>query len=290
MIPTEIFKKIRLIELKTKNIVNNIMGGEYHSAFKGSGVEFSELREYIHGDDIRRIDWNVTAKTNKPYIKRYNEERQLTVILAIDISASSYFGTKNTLKSDIMIEIASVISFSAISNNDKVGLLLFSNTIEKFIPPQKGRKHVLRVIRELLYYKPKKKRTNINIGIDHLLKIMKRKSIVFLISDFWDDSFYKSMKIINQKHDLVNIAIHDSAEKNFPDLGLIKLEDVETKNTYWIDSNAQNYHKINNNFKSHLNDFTDYCKKNKIDLIKIDSEIGYIDPLVKFFNTRSNKY
>ncbi len=290
MIPTEIFKKIRLIELKTKNIVNNIMGGEYHSAFKGSGVEFSELREYIHGDDIRRIDWNVTAKTNKPYIKRYNEERQLTVILAIDISASSYFGTKNTLKSDIMIEIASVISFSAISNNDKVGLLLFSNTIEKFIPPQKGRKHVLRVIRELLYYKPKKKRTNINIGIDHLLKIMKRKSIVFLISDFWDDSFYKSMKIINQKHDLVNIAIHDSAEENFPDLGLIKLEDVETKNTYWIDSNAQNYHKINNNFKSHLNDFTDYCKKNKIDLIKIDSEIGYIDPLVKFFNTRSNKY
>ena len=290
MIPTEIFKKIRLIELKTKNIVNNIMGGEYHSAFKGSGVEFSELREYIHGDDIRRIDWNVTAKTNKPYIKRYNEERQLTVVLAIDISASSYFGTKNTLKSDIMIEIASVISFSAISNNDKVGLLLFSNTIEKFIPPQKGRKHVLRVIRELLYYKPKKKRTNINIGIDHLLKIMKRKSIVFLISDFWDDSFYKSMKIINQKHDLVNIAIHDSAEENFPDLGLIKLEDVETKNTYWIDSNAQNYHKINNNFKSHLNDFTDYCKKNKIDLIKIDSEIGYIDPLVKFFNTRSNKY
>ena len=199
MIPSEIIKKIKQIEIKTNRLVNDLFGGEYHSAFKGAGMEFSEVRNYIPGDDIRKIDWNVTARTGIPYIKRFREERELTVILMVDISGSSYYGTGELLKSDLMIEIASILSFSAIKNNDKVGLLLFSNKIEKYIPANKGKTHVLRVIREIFNFKAENTSSNINIALKHLQKVLKRKSIIFILSDFWSDEYQNTMKAINKK-------------------------------------------------------------------------------------------
>ena len=243
MIPSEIIQKVRLIEIKTRRIVNNLFGGEYHSAFKGMGMEFAEVREYYPGDDIRAIDWNVTARIGKPYIKKYDEERELTVILMIDVRASGCYGAGVLLKSDIMIELASILSFSAIKNNDKVGLLLFSDRIEKYIPPQKGKSHVLRVIREMIYHETKDRGTDIGFALDHIQKVLKRKSIIFLLSDFWDDSFYKSMKRLNKKHDLINIQILDQSEFILPNMGLMKIHDAENKNASWIDTTNYNNRK-----------------------------------------------
>ena len=244
MIPSEIIKKVKLIEIKTRHIVNNIFGGEYHSAFKGTGMEFAEVREYYPGDDIREIDWNVTARTGKTFIKKFDEERELTVMLLIDVSGSSFYGTGGLLKNDIMIELASILSFSAIKNNDKVGILLFSDIIEKYIPPKKGKSHVLRFIREIVFHSAKNKSTNIKLALDHILKVLKRKSIIFLISDFWDNNYHKSMKRINKKHDLINIQILEQYEIIFPKLGLIKIHDTENNNTTWIDSRYFNKNAI----------------------------------------------
>ena len=291
MIPSEIIRKVRLLEIKTRHIVNNIFGGEYHSAFKGMGMEFAEVREYCPGDDVRTIDWNVTARAGKPFIKQYDEERELTVMLMIDVSASGYFGTGMSLKSDIMIELASVLSFSAIKNNDKVGLLLFSDQIEKFIPPAKGKSHVLRVIREMIYHAAKDINTDISVALEHMQKVLKRRSIIFLISDFWDTSFEQSMKLINNKHDLINIQILDKAEMSIPDIGMIKFHDVENQSKNWIDTNnvelkAYISSKIQNNNKI----FSTFCKKNRIDLISIDTSKDYIYPLEEFFNNRMNRH
>ena len=290
MIPFEIIQKVRLIEIKTRRIVNNLFGGEYHSAFKGMGMEFAEVREYYPGDDIRAIDWNVTARAGKPYIKKYDEERELTVMLLIDVSASGYYGTGSLLKSDIMIELASVLSFSAIKNNDKVGLLLFSDRIEKYILPKKGKSHVLRVIREIIFYKPKDRETNITSALEHIQKVLKRKSIIFLLSDFWDESFYHSMKLINKKHDLINIQILDQSEEILPNMGLIKLHDAENKNTSWIDTSNQNNiettTELIRNKKHYIHTF---CKKNNIDIMSINTKDGYVEPLVRFFNSRLHR-
>ena len=291
MIPSEIIKKVRLIEIKTRHIVNNLFGGEYHSAFKGMGMEFAEVREYFPGDDIRAIDWNVTARTGKPFIKKYDEERELTVMLIIDVSASGFFGTGESLKSDIMIELASILSFSAIKNNDKVGLLLFSDQIEEFIPPKKGKSHVLRVIREMIFHKAKDRKTDISIALDHIQKVIKRKSIIFLLSDFWDDSYQKSMKLINKKHDLINIQILDKAEITIPKLGLTKFHDVETQSSTWIDTNNKLIHQ---NMKNYIyiknNIIRNFCKNNKIDFISIDTSENYLIPLEQFFNTRIHRH
>jgi len=290
MIPSEIIQKVRLIEIKTRRIVNNLFGGEYHSAFKGMGMEFAEVREYYPGDDIRAIDWNVTARTGKPYIKKYDEERELTVILMIDVSASGFYGTGELLKSDIMIELASILSFSAIKNNDKVGLLLFSDRIEKYIPPQKGKSHVLRVIREMINHETTDKGTDIGFALDHIQKVLKRKSIIFLLSDFWDDSFYQSMKRLNKKHDLINIQILDQSEFKLPNMGLMKVHDAENKNVYWIDTtkynNRRNISELNLSKKNSIEYF---CKRNKIDLINVNTKNGYVEPLVQFFNSRLNR-
>ena len=290
MIPSEIIQKVRLIEIKTRRIVNNLFGGEYHSAFKGMGMEFAEVREYYPGDDIRSIDWNVTARTGKPYIKKYDEERELTVILMIDVSASGFYGTGVLLKSDIMIELASILSFSAIKNNDKVGLLLFSDKIEKYIPPQKGKSHVLRVIREMIYHETKDRGTDIGFALDHIQKVLKRKSIIFLLSDFWDDSFYQSMKRLNKKHDLINIQILDQSEFILPNIGLIKVHDAENKKTSWIDTNKYNNGKnISELILSKKNKIEYYCKRNNIDLISVNTKNGYVEPLVNFFNSRLHR-
>ena len=289
MIPSEIIKKIKQIEIRTKRLVNDLFGGEYHSAFKGAGMEFSEVRSYIPGDDIREIDWNVTARTGTPYIKKFKEERELTVMLMIDISGSSYYGTGEMLKSDLMIEIASILSFSAIKNNDKVGLLLFSDKIEKYIPANKGKTHVLRVIREVINFKPENTSSNINIAIKHLQKVLKRKSIIFILSDFWSEGYETTMKILNKKHDLINVNINDSSEKKLHELGFIKIEDAESKKSYWIDLNKANIKTISNNVKKRFNAFNDFCRKNKIDLININSKDNYIEPIINFFNSRIHK-
>lgn len=291
MIPAEILKKVRLIEIKTRHIVNNIFGGEYHSAFKGMGMEFAEVREYYPGDDIRAIDWNVTARTGKPFIKKYDEERELTVMLIVDVSASGFFGTGESLKSDIMIELASILSFSAIKNNDKVGLLLFSDKIEEFIPPKKGKSHVLRVIREMIYHKAKDRRTDISIALEHIQKVLKRKSIIFLLSDFWDDSYQQTMKLINKKHDLINIQILDKAEIAIPKLGMVKFHDAETQKSAWIDTNNKQVQNISTKYIQNKNKvIKEFCKKNKIDFISIDTAEGYLNPLEQFFSTRMHRH
>ena len=291
MIPAEILKKVRLIEIKTRHIVNNIFGGEYHSAFKGMGMEFAEVREYYPGDDIRAIDWNVTARTGKPFIKKYDEERELTVMFIVDVSASGFFGTGESLKSDIMIELASILSFSAIKNNDKVGLLLFSDKIEEFIPPKKGKSHVLRVIREMIYHKAKDRKTDISIALEHIQKVLKRKSIIFLLSDFWDDSYQQTMKLINKKHDLINIQILDKAEIAIPKLGMVKFHDAETQKSAWIDTNNKQVQNISTKYIQNKNKvIKEFCKKNKIDFISIDTAEGYLNPLEQFFSTRMHRH
>ena len=291
MIPAEILKNVRLIEIKTRHIVNNIFGGEYHSAFKGMGMEFAEVREYYPGDDIRAIDWNVTARTGKPFIKKYDEERELTVMLIVDVSASGFFGTGESLKSDIMIELASILSFSAIKNNDKVGLLLFSDKIEEFIPPKKGKSHVLRVIREMIYHKAKDRKTDISIALEHIQKVLKRKSIIFLLSDFWDDSYQQTMKLINKKHDLINIQILDKAEIAIPKLGMVKFHDAETQKSAWIDTNNKQVQNISTKYIQNKNKvIKEFCKKNKIDFISINTAEGYLNPLEQFFSTRMHRH
>ena len=285
MISNELIKKIKNIEIQTNILVNNMFGGEYHSAFKGIGMEFNEVREYIPGDDIRNIDWNVTAKYQKPFIKVFEEERELSVIVAIDISGSSYFGLSNKLKKETIVDIASILSLSAIKNNDKVGILLFSNKIELYVPPNKGRTHILRLIREMIIFEPKNNHTDLSFASEYLIKILKRKSVVFFISDFFDNSYSKPLKIINQKHDLICIQINDKYEYDFNDYGLIKIQDNETKKEVWVDLSGNG--KFNTKY---LNEFMFFCKKNNIDLIKIISSNNYIKPLVDFFKKRINSH
>ncbi len=287
MIPQEILQKVRLIEIKTRHVVNDIFGGEYHSAFKGKGMEFAEVREYVPGDDIRDIDWNVTARTGKPFIKKFDEERELTVMLMIDVSASGFYGTGDTLKSDLMVELSSVLSFSAIKNNDKVGLILFSDKIEKFIPPEKGKTHVMRIIRELIFYKAEDQQTDLSQAIEFVQKVIKRKSVIFLLSDYQDVHFYKPLCHLNNKHDVISIKFDDSSEKEIPNLGMIKLHDSETQRSIWVDSKSKRLRALME-IAVLENDRTlkRYFDKNKIDFIPINTESGYIEPLVSFFTRR----
>ena len=291
MIPAEILKKVKLIEIRTRRLVNELFGGEYQSAFKGLGMEFAEVREYQPGDDIRNIDWNVTARTGKPFIKKFEEERELTVMLVVDVSASGYFGTGDSLKSDIMIEIAAVLGFSAIRNNDKVGLLLFSDQVEEYIPPKKGKAHVLRVIRELIYYKAKDKKTNISSALEHLIKTIKRKSVVFVLSDYFDANFHSALRILNQKHDLICIKVVDDAELNFPDLGLIKIHDAENQTSHWIDVGSDKKRKlIAEQYAKNNVEYEYFCQRHEIDLISVNTTNGYIEPLVEYMNKRITRH
>ncbi|MBU1061388.1 MAG: DUF58 domain-containing protein, partial [Candidatus Omnitrophica bacterium] len=225
MIPKEILKKVKQIEIRTGRLVNDVFAGQYESIFKGRGMEFHEVREYVQGDDIRSIDWNVTARTGHPYVKKFVEERELTVLLMADISMSGQFGTREKMKKEIMAELGALLAFSAIKNNDKIGLLLFTDNVEKFISPKKGRSHVLRVIRELLYYEPKGRKTNINSALEYLGRVLKKKAVIFLLSDFMDSDYERRLRILNKRHDIVTIAISDPRERTFPDVGLIEFED-----------------------------------------------------------------
>jgi uncharacterized protein (DUF58 family) len=290
MIPRQILKKVKRIEIRTRGLVNDLFGGEYHSVFKGRGMTFSEVREYQPGDDIRLIDWNVTARTGSPFIKVFEEERELTVYLLVDISASGEFGSKENLKRDIGAEIAAVLGFSAIKNNDKVGLVLFSDKVEKYVLPKKGKSHVLRVIRELLYVKPSRKGTSLKTAIDYLLKVAKRKSVVFIISDFIDEDYWGSLKVANRKHDLIAIRIFDSAELNIPDFGLAKVEDPETGEAFWIDtSSSSSLDRLKNDIISKDDRFKKEALKNRLDLISISTDQDFVEPLMSFFKMREKR-
>ncbi len=291
MIPREILKKVKLIEIQTRGLVNNFFGGEYHSVFKGRGMTFSEVREYQPGDDIRLIDWSVTARSGNPFIKVFEEERELTVFLIVDISASGAFGSESQLKKNIGAEIASVLGFSAIKNNDKVGLILFSDEVVKYVPPKKGKSHVLRVIRELLYTKPNGNGSSIKDALEFLMKVSKRRCVVFLLSDFLDDKFWNSIRIANRKHDLIGIKIYDPYEINLPDIGMIKVEDPETGSMFWIDTSFEpDLKQMNNNNIKSLVDLEKQSAKIGLDIISISTTKDYVDPLMKFFKRRGKKY
>ena len=290
MLPREILKKVKRIEIRTRGLVDSFFGGEYHSSFKGRGMTFSEVREYQPGDDVRLIDWNVTARSGNPFIKVFEEERELTVFLLVDISSSGSFGSENYLKKTVGAEIASVLGFSAIKNNDKVGLILFSNDIVKYIPPKKGKSHVLRVIRELLYTNSEGRGTSIGNALDFIMKVSKRKSVVFLLSDFIDENYWDSLKIVNRKHDFVGIKISDPFEVNFPNVGMLKAEDPETGSVFWIDtSNYSDLKNMNESNRKKVDNFLKRTKKSGIDIVSISTSNDYIEPLMKFFKKRGKK-
>lgn len=291
MISKEVLKKIRKLEIRTKGLVNNIFGGEYQSAFKGQGMEFSEVRAYTYGDDIRQIDWNVTARNGEPYIKIFEEEREQTLMLCVDISPSGFFGSRSQTKMELSIEICAVLAFSAIKNNDKVGLVLFSNKIEKVVPPKKGRTHVLRLIRELYTVEPSGTETSIGNALAYVNRLLNRKSIIVLASDFEDKDFEKQHRITSQKHDLVNLVVHDRLEEELPDVGIIPLVDAETNEQQLIDTSSktvrQSYRKNILEAQEHLKH---YFLKNKMDTVHIYTNESYIQPLVNFFQRRIGRY
>ncbi len=291
MIPREILKKVRRIEIRTKGLVNDLFGGEYHSVFKGRGMTFSEVREYVPGDDIRLIDWNVTARYGSPYVKIFEEERELTVYLVVDVSRSGSFGSGDQFKLELGTEIAAVLGFSAIKNNDKVGAILFSDEVEKYIAPKKGRSHVLRLVRELLYYKPEGKGTSFTKALDFILKVAKRRSVIFIISDYMDESYWQSLKIVNRKHDLIGIQIYDPVEMDMPNLGLVKVHDPETDEEFWIDaSSKKDRDEFVKSQKSIQEEFIKRCKKNRFDLIPVSTKEDYIEPIMNYFRRREKRY
>ena len=290
MIPKQILKKVKQVEIRTRGLVNDLFGGEYHSVFKGRGMAFSEVREYQPGDDIRLIDWNVTARNGAPFIKVFEEERELTVYLLVDISKSGEFGSQNQLKQEFGAEIASVLGFSAIKNNDKVGLILFSDDVEKYVVPKKGKSHVLRLIRELLYTSPKSKGTSLKNALEYLLKVAKRKSVVFLISDFIDDKYWSSLKIANRKHDLIGIRLFDPAEKLFPDLGVLKVKDPESGSSFWIDtSSKREMEKLESKIQSDFDAFQNKAKKIGFDIISVATDQDFVEPLISLFRKRDKR-
>ena len=291
MIPKEILKEVKHIEIKATRLVNDLFGGEYESVFKGRGMEFSEVREYVPGDEIRTIDWNVTARSQHPFVKKYIEERELTVIFVVDGSASLQFGSRSKLKSNVAAEIAGLLAFSAVKNNDKVGLLIHTDQVEKYVPPKKGRSNVLRVVREILYYKPQAKKTNLKSAIEHLSRILTRSAVVFVISDFLDTGFEKALKILHQKHDLIAIQILDQREQEIPTCGWVELEDAESGETVLVNTNNKNFRETYQKSVKRRQDQLDYLfKLSGIDAVKIMAGASYVGPLIKFFHKREQRY
>ncbi|MCA0429664.1 MAG: DUF58 domain-containing protein [Bacteroidetes bacterium] len=284
----ELLKKVRKIEIKTRGLSSQIFSGEYHSAFKGRGMAFSEVREYTPGDDVRTIDWNVTARFNTPFVKVFEEERELSVVLLVDVSASGLFGTNKQLKKDLITELCAVIAFSASTNNDKIGIIFFSDKIEKFIPPKKGKSHVLRIIRELIEFKPKSTKTDIEVPLKYLTNVIKKRSIVFLLSDFYSKVNYKdALKIANKKHDVVTLRVIDKTEQHIPEIGLIKLKDNETGEILWVDSSSKNFQKefkvTQLKFDAELKDI---FSRSGVDTTNIYTGESYIKPLMNLFKKR----
>lgn len=286
---SELLKKVRQIEIKTRGLSRNIFAGQYHSAFKGRGMAFSEVREYQYGDDIRDIDWNVTARYVRPYVKVFEEERELTVMLLIDVSGSRDFGSVNVMKKEVITEIAATLAFSAIQNNDKIGVLFFSDRIEKFIPPQKGKKHILYVIRELIDFQPEEKKTNIAQALKYLTNAIKKRCTAFLISDFIDkDGFKDALTIANRKHDVVAIQVYDRRETELPAVGLMKIKDAETGQERWIDSSSTRVREVYKEWWERRQAvMNDSFKKCRVDSVSIRTEDDYVKALIALFDKRN---
>ncbi|MGE0567715.1 MAG: DUF58 domain-containing protein [Bacteroidia bacterium] len=285
---SELLKKVRKIEIKTKGLSRQIFSGEYHSAFKGRGMAFSEVREYIPGDDVRTIDWNVTARFNVPYVKVFEEERELNVTLLIDVSASGKFGSKGSFKRDLITEIAAVIAFSASTNNDKIGVIFFSDKVERYIPPKKGKSHVLRIIRELLNFEPENSATDIQVPLKFLTSVIKKRSISFILSDFMAPyNYHDALKICAKRHDVVALRLIDPLEMNIPDVGLIKLKDNETGKWMYLDSSDKKFRKqFEINRLKHEAVIKDMFAKSGIDNVNVHTNEGYIKPLMNLFKKR----
>jgi uncharacterized protein (DUF58 family) len=285
---TELIKRVRRIEIKTKGLSQHIFAGEYHSAFKGKGMAFSEVREYQYGDDIRSIDWNVTARFNHPYVKIFEEERELTVMLVVDVSGSREFGTHTRLKKNLITELAAVLSFSAISNNDKIGVIFFSDIIEKFIPPKKGRQHILRIIREMIEFEPKSKGTNISGALQYLTNAIKKRSTAFLISDMMDSGFEDSLKVTSRKHDLIVLKVFDVREAELPKVGLINMLDAETGEQILVDSNSKMVRdRYANYWQDRNRNSEEILKKHGVDFTEIATNSDYVKPLMQLFKKRA---
>ncbi|XRE42963.1 hypothetical protein ACIVBQ_001167 [Tenacibaculum discolor] len=283
----ELLKKVRKIEIKTRRLSNHIFGGEYHSTFKGRGMTFSEVRQYQYGDDIRAIDWNVTARYNEPYVKVFEEERELTMMLVVDISGSEFFGTSEQFKKDTVTEIAATLAFSAIQNNDKVGLILFSDQVELYIPPKKGKSHVLRIIRELIEFQPISRQTNISEALKFLSNIMKKKAIVFMLSDFMDDGYERTLKIVGNKHDVTGIRVYDKHDEEIPNLGMVPMMDAETGKTQLVNTSSKS---VRTHFKANALRLTDYFEtsftKSGAGTISTRVDESYVRKLLGYFKRK----
>lgn len=291
MLTKELLKQVKQIEIRTKGLVNQVFSGEYHSVFKGRGMEFSEVREYQFGDDIRNIDWNVTARFGHPFIKVFEEERELTVILMVDLSGSLMFGSASKTKQRIAAEISAILAFSALKNNDKVGLILFTDKIEKFVPPRKGRKHVLRIIREVLSFEPEGNATNLRGALEYMNNTIKKRSISFLISDFMDEGFEKILRVVGRKNDLIGIVLDDRREKELPDIGLIKLSDAETGEERWIDTSSKRVREqmiFDRKEKEKIR--KSIFVTSRLDIVEVTTGTDYIQPLVNFFRRREKRW
>ena len=288
---SELLKKVRKIEIRTKGLVNQLFSGEYHSVFKGRGMAFSEVREYQFGDDIRTIDWNVSARFDHPYVKVFEEERELTVMLLVDVSGSGEFGTVQQMKKDVAAELCAVLAFSALTNNDKVGVIFFSDMIEKFIPPKKGRTHILRIVRELLDFKPQHRRTKIGEGLRYLTSAIKKRSIAFLVSDFLDDGYEDALKIAAKKHDLIGVKLYDPREVSLPPVGLLRVLDAESGEAMWVDAGDA---VVRSRYARWWNESAErqgkMFRRNGVDSIDIRIDQSYIAPLMAFFKSREKRW
>lgn len=284
---TELLKKVRKIEIKSRGLTKQVFAGQYHSAFKGKGMTFSEVREYQYGDDVRSIDWNVTARFNHPYVKVHEEERELTVMLLIDVSGSGDFGTRSQLKKDLITEVSAVLSFSAIDNNDKIGVILFSDRVEKFIPPQKGRKHILRIISELLEFTPEHNGTDISESLRYLTNVIKKRCTAFLVSDFRDTGYARSLQIANNKHDIVALHVHDRRERELPKVGLVRMKDNETGRERWVDTGLKRVREeYRMKWRSHHDMMTEIFRKSGVDVVALETGSDYVKPLIQLFKRR----
>lgn len=285
---SEILKKVRQIEIKTKGLSKHIFSGEYNSAFKGRGMSFSEVRDYQYGDDVRNIDWNVTARTGDPYVKVFEEERELTLMLLIDISKSTLFGTRNQLKSELIAELSAVLAFSAIQNNDKVGAILFSSEVEKYLPPKKGKQHILRIIREVIYHEGSKSETNINAALEYFNNIQKKRSIAFILSDFMDNNYESALSIAARKHDLIGVHVFDEAEAELANIGLVQSVDAETGKRILIDTSNKKFRlKYKDWYDTNIQYFSKQFSKSRGDLISIRTGQDYVKSLLQFFKKRA---
>ncbi|MCB0341887.1 MAG: DUF58 domain-containing protein [Pseudobdellovibrionaceae bacterium] len=289
-LPPEILKKVKLLELATRKLVNNRFAGDYHSAFKGQGMTFAEFREYVPGDDIRAISWPLTARTGKPYIKIFDEERENCLMLAVDVSGSSDFGTGEYFKGDVMAHIAALLSFSAVRNNDPTGLVLFSDQVEHYVPPKKGRGHVLRILRDLYYFKPKSRGTRVASALEFLQGVLKKRSHVFIISDFLDQGFDQALRMMGKRHDTVAVVVQDQAEVEIPNLGLIDLQDPETGEVVTVDTGSRAFRRDYSEYKRKERAATEEeLKRAQVDRIDIKSNEDFVDPLIVFFKKRARR-